>query len=167
MGQQPGRLVLATAPAQQYAKAGQHYAAASGQVTFAPLESRKTVEIALLPRSEFTETFEVVLEGVTGGAVVGSPVTVSILGKQPRFALRSPVQFLLNHSALVTILEPDYNFNSSMSIPKTTLEASEDLKQWTNITNKITRYVYASQQRLILDFNASMAPMRYYRLRQP
>jgi hypothetical protein len=74
--------------------AGRQYVAASGQVTFAPLENIKTVEIDLLPQSEFTETFEVVLEDPVGAEIAQSPITVSILGRQARFAA-NPIQFVV------------------------------------------------------------------------
>lgn len=62
------------------AKAGQDYTTSAGTIVFAPGEVLKSFTVPLLNDSlaEVSETFRVTLSHPTGGAVLGSPTTVTV-----------------------------------------------------------------------------------------
>ena len=131
------------------AKAGRDYVAAAGELTFASLEVSKEIELTLTSTSEFSTSFQVELSDAVGAEIRGSPMSVLILGKKPRFAER-PIQILTNGAVL---LHFDRSGSGNWGI-----EYSENLIKWTPL------FLLGDNE--TFDFETTTSGSRFYRWRK-
>jgi hypothetical protein len=125
----------------------------SGTITFAPLETQKTIPIPILAdtEDEFHETLEVVVAGAEGFEALPAPMRRTILGKGPPPRLER-VKRLRDGRVLL----------GGTGLQDTTrLEFSTDLQTWHPLKNLLGGS--NGSDATWLDPSATNAPTRFYR----
>ncbi len=135
------------------ATAGKDYVSQSGTITFAPLETEKTIQIPILTdtEDEFDETLEVVVTAAEGFEALPAPMRLTILGKGPAPRL-DRVKRLRDGRVLLGGTGPQ---------DSTRLEFSADLQSWHPLPNLLGGF--NGSDAIWLDASATNAPTRYYR----
>ncbi len=142
------------------ATAGKDYMAQSGTITFAPLETEKTIHIPILTDSEdeLVETLEIVVTGGEGFEALPAPMRLTISEwNSPGFAPTvEHIKRLRDGRVLLGGPGPQHT---------TRLEYSTDLNTWHPLTNLLGGFNGPSA--VWLDASATNAATRYYRAVAP
>lgn len=140
------------------ARAGEDYVAIQTRVTFAPYEQERTIEITVLDDGmlEPDESFELVLSEAAGVEEVGPAMPIRILDRSSGLRLGN-LRPMSDGSVEVSFnWLPGYWYN---------LEASNNLRNWTNLNDSDASYYMDSGHRVrVIDAGTAKAEARYYRL---